>query len=255
MGPKRLIHSFTCQIEEGKIMPLNLKLLGLTLIASLMLGGMTAQGARAEVEPHSFTSAVEPTELTGSGGVHEWILGEAETVMKCTSSTLSGFLATKSADELNLTPVFSGCKIGAASLSFKNNGCKTVFDSDTTLNAEKGDDGVVSLNCGHTGSLTFETEGEAESVTLHFFDTHPAGVPVNQELHGATYTVGGGGSEPTDLSISSHVSVIQFVCTGKCGRLGLENGTSGGRTIGTFTVKGYSDEAHKKQVSIGLSTP
>lgn len=234
----------------------NLKVLGLMFIAVLALGGMTAQGAAAEFEPHSFTSVVEPTELTGSGGVHEWKLGEAETVMKCTKSTLTGFLATKSADELNLTPAFSGCKIGATGMSFKNNGCKTVFDSDTSANVETGgDDGVVSLNCGHSGSLTFETEGEAESATIHFFDTHPAEVPVNQELHGATYTVGGLGTEITDLSIAAHVSVIKFVCTGKCGRIGLENGTSGGTTIGSFTVKGYSDKAHTQQVSIGLSTP
>lgn len=236
-------------------MTLNLKLLGLTLIAVLALGGIAAQGAMAEFEPHSFTSTVEPTELTGSGGVHEWILGGAGPVMKCTSSTFTGFLATKSADELNLTPAFSGCKIGATGLSFKNNGCKTVFDSDTTLNSKKGNDGAVSLNCGHSGSLTFETEGEAESATIHFFDTHPAEVPVNQELHGATYTVGGGGTEPTDLSIAAHVSVITFVCTGKCGRLGLDDGTGEGTTIGSITVKGYSDAAHKKQVSIGLSTP
>ncbi|HUB99742.1 MAG TPA: hypothetical protein VMS11_07955 [Solirubrobacterales bacterium] len=238
----------------------DLKLLGLTLLALLALCGVAAQGAAAELIPQSFTSAVEPTELTGSGGVHEWILGgEGPTVLKCSKSTLTGFLATKSADELNLTPSFSGCKIGATSLLFKNNGCKTAFDSDTSDNANTGlaEDGVVSLNCGHSGSLTFETEGEgSDSVTIHFFDTHPAEVPVNQELHGATYSLGGGLEEPKDLSIKAHVFGLKFVCTGKCGRFGLEIGTGeGGTTLGTFTVKGYSDAAHTKQVSLGLSSP
>lgn len=237
----------------------NLKLLGLTLIAVLALGGVAAQGAAAEAELHTFTSTVEPTELTGSGGVHEWKLGEGPTVLKCSKSTLTGFLATKSADELNLTPEFSGCKIGATNLLFKNNGCKTAFDSDTFANPGTGleDDGAVSLNCGHSGSLTFETEGEgSESVTIHFFDTHPAEVPVNQELHGATYSHGGGLEEPTDLFIKAHLFGLKFVCTGKCGRFGLEIGTgSGGTTLGSFTVKGYSDKAHTKQVNIGFPTP
>jgi hypothetical protein len=238
----------------------NLKLLGLTLIPVLVLGALVAQWAAGEAEPHTFTSAVEPTELTGSGGVHEWILGgEGPTVLKCSKSTLTGFLATGSADELSLTPAFSGCKIGTTSLLFKNNGCKTVFDSDTfkSSGTKPEDDGAVSLNCGHSGSLTFETEGEgSESVTIHFFDTHPAKVPVNQELHGATYSHGGGLEEPTDLSIKAHIFGLKFVCTGKCGRFGLEIGTGEGvTTLGTFTVKGYSDEAHTKQVNIGFTTP
>lgn len=237
----------------------NLKLLGLTLIPVIVLGALVTQWAAGEAEPHSFTSAVEPTEITGSGGVHEWKLGEGPTVIKCSKSTVVGFLATKSADELNLTPEFSGCKIGATPLLFKNNGCKTAFDSDTFKSSgTKGeDDGAVSLNCGHSGSFTFETEGEgSESVVIHFFDTHPEGVPVNQELHGATYSQGGGLEEPTDLSIKAHIFGLKFVCTGKCTRFGLEIGTgTGGTTLGTFTVKGYSDEAHTKQVSIGLSSP
>lgn len=232
----------------------DLRMLGLTLIAVLALGGIAAQGAAAEAIPHSFTSAVEPTELTASGGVHEWVLGEG-TVMKCGKSTLTGFLATISADELNLTPEFSECKIGAITLSFKNSGCKTAFDSDTSDNPDTGlaEDGVVSLNCGHSGSLTFSTTGEAETISIHFFDTHPAGVPVNQLLHGATYTVSG--SAPTDLTIKSHLSRLTFVCTGKCSLLGLEKGTGPGTTTGSFTVKGYSDAAHTKQVSLGLTTP
>lgn len=233
----------------------NLKMSMLALIALLAIGGAAAQGAAAN-ENHSFTSEAEPTELTGSGGVHEWILGEAGAVLKCTKVTLTGFLATKSADELNLTPAFSGCSLGGRSATAFNKGCKTAFDSDTSPNPDtsKKEDGVVSLNCGHSGSLTFSTDGEAQSVVIHFFDTHPKEVPVNQALHGAKYFVSGPEFE-TDLKIEAHLSRLKFVCTGVCGTLGLKEGTDEGTTIGSFTVTGYSDAAHTNQVGLGLSSP
>lgn len=232
----------------------DLKMIGLALLALLAVGA-SAQGALAS-EFHSFTSAVEPTELTGSGGVHEWVLSEAA-VLKCTSVTLTGVLATKSADELSLTPKYAGCKLNGVPMIFENRGCKTRYDSDTTPNPGTGkkDDAVVSLDCGHTGSLFFTTEGEQLSTSLHFFDTHPAEVPVNQELHGAKYSVVGP-EVPSELSVEAHEFGLSFVCTGVCGIMGLATGTNkGATTIGSFTVKGYADATHTEQVSIGLSSP
>lgn len=232
----------------------NLKMSGLALLALLAIGAIAAQGAAAN-ENHSFTSEAEPTELTGTGGVHEWKLGK--TVLKCNKVALTGFLATHSADELNLTPAFSECSLGGLAMTAENKGCKTAFDSDTSPNlaTEKKEDAVVSLNCGHSGSLTFATSGEEESIIIHFFDTHPEKVPVNQELHGATYSVQGGEFE-SELVIKSHISGLKFVCTGVCEVLGLKVGTNeGGTTTGTYTVKGYSDAKHEIQVGIGLSSP
>lgn len=231
------------------------RMLLLAVAALIAIGGIATQSALAN-EFHSFTSESEPTQLTGTGGVHEWVLGEAGTVMKCSSVALTGFLATHSADQLNLTPQFSGCKLGGIPMVAENKGCKTAFDSDTTPNVDtaKKEDGVVSLNCGHSGSLTFSTEGELESTVIHFFDTHPKEVPVNQELHGAKYFVSGPEFE-TDLVFEVHLTRLKFVCTGKCGAVGLREGTDEGTTLGKFTVKGYSDEAHKFQVGLGLSSP
>lgn len=239
----------------------NLRLLALMLIAMLALGGMAAQGALANVE-HSFTSEVEPTELTGSGGVHEWGLEEGEALLKCGKVALTGFLATISADEINLTPEFSECKfsskVGTYSVTAKNNGCKTAFDSDTSPNPDTGkkEDGTVSLNCGHSGNLSFEFIREGKKVEILFLDTHPAGVPVNQELHGAKYFLGGPEVGPSDLIIQAHVTRFKFLCIGNCAPVELREGTNdGGTTIGTYTVKGYSDAAHTHQVSIGFSIP
>lgn len=233
----------------------DLRMAALALLALLAVGGIAAEAAGA-TENHSFTSIVEPTELTGSGGVHEWVLSEGA-VLKCTSVTLTGYMGSKSVDELSLIPNFSGCKLNGLPMSAENKGCTTTYDSDTTPNPGTGkkEDGVVSLNCGHIGRLTFATEGELESVSIDFFDTHPAKAPVNQELHGAKYSVVGPESA-SELKIEAHLFGLQFVCTGKCGIVGLAEGTGkGATTIGSYTVKGYADAEHKEPVGLGLSSP
>ena len=149
----------------------------------------------------SFTSAAEPTELTGAGGPHEWKIGEV--TLKCAKSTVSGYLATTSADQMNLTPNYKECKItsklGTSSAAYENDGCKTAFDSDTSPNGktEKVEDGFVNLDCGHLFFSSISTIIEGENVYLALVDTHPEEVPINQELHGARYTVVNEISVPT----------------------------------------------------------
>jgi hypothetical protein len=242
-------------------MALKLKAAGLTLLAVLVLGGAAAQGAAANVE-HSFTSKKEPTELTGSGGPHEWKLGEV--TVKCAKSTVSGYLATVSADQMNLTPNYKECtlssKLGFFFAAWENTGCKTAFDSDTSpnINTIEKEDGFVNLDCGHIFHSTLSAVIEKEPVYLEFFDTHPEEVPVNQEMHGATYSVIQHESLiPDEILIQAHILGIRFICKGaKCVKLGLKEGTNeNGTTIGSFLVKGYSDTAHTEQVGLGLSTP
>jgi hypothetical protein len=170
---------------------------------------------------------------------------------------------------MNLTPEFKECKLsggnfGSAPVTVNNTGCKTAFDSDTTPdpNTTKLETGFVNLDCGHEHLIQFVAiiEGESiegESVIFHFFDTHPEEVPVNQELHGAFYEVIGEGLSNTGIAIGMHLFGLKFVCTGeRCAEFGLKEGTNeGGTTTGSYTVFGYSDQAHKKQVSLGYSSP
>jgi hypothetical protein len=236
----------------------NLKVLGSLAMAVLAIGGIAAEGAAAGVEM-SFTSAAEPTELTGTGGPHEWKLGEV--TVKCTKSTVTGYLATKEADQMNLTPNYEGCKLntkfGIFTAAWENFGCKTAFDSDTTPNiyTEEIELGFVNLDCGHLFNARLSAVVEKELVLLEFFDTHPKEVPVNQELLGATYSVIT--ESPNEILIQAHTFGLKFVCKGaKCTKLGLKEGTNeNGTTIGSFLVAGYSDKAHTNQVSLGLSTP
>ncbi|HEX8754179.1 MAG TPA: hypothetical protein VF731_12265 [Solirubrobacterales bacterium] len=241
-------------------MALNPRLLGPVLAAAIAIAAVAAPGAAAEVQ-HSFTSEVEPTELTGSGGVHEWKLGSA--TMKCAHVGLTGVLPNKTSDQMSLTPEFKECKLsgafGSAPVTVTNTGCKTTFDSDTTPdpNTTKKEDAVVSLDCGHANVLSFAAVIEGEGVYFHFFDTHPEGVPVNQELHGASYEVIGEGLSGFGLSISMHVFGLQFLCTGaRCEEFGLVEGTNkGGTTIGGYQVFGYADAKHEQKVNLGLSSP
>jgi hypothetical protein len=241
-------------------MALKLKSIGLALLAVLAIGGAAARGAAAEVEME-FTSASEPTELTGTGGPHEWKLGEV--TVKCAKSTVSGYLATISADQMDLRPNYEECKItsklGTSSAAYENDGCKTDFDSDTSPNGktEKVEDGFVSLDCGHLFFSSLSTIIEGEPVYLALLDTHPEEVTINQELHGAKYSVVQHESlVPDEISIQAHIFGIKFVCTGlRCSKLGFEEGGTyeNGTTVGNFLVKGYSDAAHTKQVKLGLS--
>jgi hypothetical protein len=243
-------------------MPLNLKLLGLTLVAVLALGGTIAQSASANIE-HTFNSPVEPTQLTGSGTTHEWKLGKS--TMKCEKVALTGFLALKKSDQMHLTPEFIGCKLisplGTFPVTAMNTGCETIIDSDTSpnVNTEKKEDAWVSLDCGHeeSSALTFWAEINGENTYFHFFDTHPTTTPVNQELHGARLETVGEGLGPYMIGVGLHVFGLKFLCTGEsCEGLGLKRGTNeNGTTTGQYFVKGYSDELHEHQVSLEISSP
>ena len=239
-------------------MALKLKSTGLALLALLAIGGAAAQSAAANVEM-SFTSASEPTELTGAGGPHEWKLGEV--TVKCAKSTVSGYLAIKSADQMNLAPSYKECtlntKLGFFFAAWENSGCKTAFDSDTSpnINTVEKEDGFVNLDCGHLFHATLSAVVEKELLSIEFYDTHPEGTPVNQEMHGATYSIVRE-SPPFELLIQAHILGIRYICKGPCAKVGLKEGTNeNGTTIGSFLVKGYSDAAHTKQVSLGLSLP
>ncbi|HET7443457.1 MAG TPA: hypothetical protein VFJ57_02225 [Solirubrobacterales bacterium] len=240
----------------------NLKLFGLALLAVIALGGLAAQGAIANVE-HTFTSPVEPTELTGSGGTHEWKLGKA--TMKCKKVALTGFLALKNADQMHLTPEFSACELitplGTYPVTAMNTGCETAVDSDTSLDPKTGKENAwVSLDCGmgESNALEFWAEvEEGENVYFQFFDTHPKNVPVNQELHGATFEGLGEGLGPYGIVVSLHVSGLKFLCTNEfCEQIGLKQGTNeNGTTTGLYFVWGYSDAEHKNKVSLGITSP
>jgi hypothetical protein len=241
-------------------MAMNLKLLGLALLAALAIGAVAAQSAAAEVEM-TFTSAVEPTELTATGGPHEWRLG-GKTTIKCAKATASGTLASTTSDQMDLIPEYKECKlnaeIGSFTATWENPGCKTDFDSDTSWNAlTEHEDGAVNLNCGPLSHMTFSALVEGELVQIEFFDTHPEGVPVNQELHGAIYSVVNESLGPYEILIEAHTFGVKFLCTGeKCPKLSLKQGTNeNGTTHGSYLVKGYADTAHTQKVSLGLSVP
>jgi hypothetical protein len=238
-------------------MALNFKASAMAILAVLAISAAAAPGAAANVEM-SFTSASEPTELTGTGGPHEWKLGQA--TVKCAKSTVSGFLATKSADQMNLTPQYKECKLnGLYTAAWENSGCKTAFDSDTSpnINTVEKEDGFVNLDCGHTSHATISAVVEKEVLFLEFYDTHPEETPVNQEMHGATYSVIQHESLiPDEISIQAHILGMRFLCKGPCSKFGLKEGTNeNGTTIGDFVVQGYSDAAHTHQVFLGLSSP
>jgi hypothetical protein len=239
-----------------------LKMLGLVLVALAAIGAAAAQGAAGE-EEMTFTSTVEPTELTGSGGTHEWKIGGV--TVKCSKATFTGSFATKTPDQMDLRPNYEGCtftsKLGTTKATYENSGCKTDFDSDTSPNGNtEVEDGFVNLDCGNLlFSSSISTVIEGEAVVLDLVDTHPKEVPINQELHGATYSVLQHESlVPDEIEVHAHIFGLEFICTGeKCSKLGFKNGgtINAGTTLGTFIVSGYSDAAHKSQVFLGLTSP
>lgn len=228
----------------------NLKTLGLALVAVLAFGAIAASGASAAVE-HTFNSELEKTVLTGDndglGALNLSVTNKGGTklTVSCTTASFAGDQTGKTADGITLHPTFGkantkgeagSCKLGGIGATVTTTGCNFTFDSDTSANGLGGEDATTSVECEAGKSIKSTAAGCTVSIA-----SESGGKPVNQNLHGISYTNEGAGESRT-VKVTSAVKGIHWTASGVfCSLVGLGNGETGtnGEFSGTVSTKGF----------------
>jgi hypothetical protein len=256
----------------------NLKAFGLALVAMLAFGGIAAQGASAATT-HTFTSEVSNTVLTGknesytTGKSREKFTATAGLTVECDSTYEGTQAGAGSRDHVTVHPKYHNCTSSLGGTpTVHTNGCNYTFDSDTTTNTHPaGEHAPVTLECEGTHVIEITAPG----CNFAFAASHN-GTPVNQSLHGVTYTqlTSHGPGSKNALTVTATVRTIHYTTTPNslCGLAGHPAATyTNGSLDGTVEVDGYTDSTpvsgstttgfvwgtHSKdtQVNIGITTP
>lgn len=124
--------------------------LGIALLAALPIGVVAAQGASAQ----EFTSEDATTAGTGTNeGNHVLEVKPAGVKIDCAHAIFEGTQTGQQADTTAMTSTYSGCTVGALSVTVDDSGCSHVFDSDTTIHPHAGKEATtVDLDCNQWGS-------------------------------------------------------------------------------------------------------
>lgn len=175
-------------------MKLNLKVLGLAVVAALALTAVVASGAQA-AEFHSETT---PTNLTGtSTGNH--VFNAAGAKITCKNATFTGQQTGLVTSEVTVGATYSNCSFLFFNVNVNMHGCEYKFHSNNSVD-------VVGGSC--TG-ITYEGAG-CKVV-----------VPAQSGLSTVGFATAGSGSSRT-INVSPNVTGIKYTSSGLC----PENGTN-----------------------------
>jgi len=233
----------------------NLKAWGLALCAVFAFGALSASAASAAQDV--FTSPVTDTFVTGTQiGVGVFGTRSKAGKIECASGTYTGTFTGTTAFQVELTPSYTGCKIGPANATVTDNGCKYVLTGTTdaytsTSGVAEGEDATVRLNCEDAGNAIV-VDGPLGCV-ITFTDTHPANTAVNQNLLGARYDNELDAVSKWDVKATVTVDKITYTSNGPCQSLGFTATDSDGFMTKNITLKAYSDAAHTTQVNLTVS--
>lgn len=179
-------------------MKLNIKVLGLAVMAVLALTAVSASAALAA----EFHSEAETTNLTGTQtGNH--VFNAAGAKITCKKASFTGSQSGKNATEVTMGASYGECSFLFFSVNVNMNGCSYKFHSTGVVD-------VVGASC--TG-ITYE--GAGCKVT----------VPAQNGLSSATFTNAGSGSTAS-INVSPSVTGIKYNASGLCPETGtgLTNG-------------------------------
>ncbi len=129
---------------------INLRTLGLALVAAFAMSATAA--AAASAEPFAFHSEVIHTDLTGSGEGTSSFGFDAGTAV-CNTAKFEGTMSTEETTELALTPAFESCTVEPLGLApVTMNGCQLVLTASTKEgSAYKAG---LDIACPGTNSIT-----------------------------------------------------------------------------------------------------
>jgi hypothetical protein len=193
------------------------------------LGAVTASSAFAA----SFTFGAAPATITGSQATLNVIEFTNSTHVervktKCSVVSFEGTASVATANELTLTPTFSGCTGGGLAETIKMNGCKFTFTGASSAAL------TVSLDIAGctTGKTITMTQGNCT-----------ISIPAQSELAHIVFTSGGSASEMDALATVT-ITTLQSTQTGsECPAPGLTS--SDGSYSGTITFKAFSDQGSR----------
>jgi hypothetical protein len=241
-------------------MKVNLRALGLALIAVFAFGAVMASAVSAEVTDH-FTSEVEKTVLTGEQvGTSEdnfyGIKKVSSLALTCKKVTFAGTVTGKSVTEITLVPTYFECTSNLGAATVTNDRCAFILTGTTdkfinTSGVEEGKDATVHLECDHNevggklGSIRIQTGG----CEFTLASTQPKGTTVNQNLKGVKYTNEGSGTT-RDIKVDVTVDNIHYTTNDAfaCTLAGIPTTGTDTFLTGTVTIKGYED-------NLGSPTP
>ena len=106
-------------------MTCKLRTLGLSMIAALAIGSVTASAAQAESPEFHVETA--PATITGSLKFGEHFFNTSLGKAKCTSASFSGPQTAKTTTTMTLIPAYEGCTFIGLSAKIETNGCSYVF--------------------------------------------------------------------------------------------------------------------------------
>jgi hypothetical protein len=218
----------------------NYKAFGLAILAMAALGALTAQAASAS--PLTVPSA--KTFFTGDQdeGIQEF---ESSSVVKCTSAVFSASATGPSVNELSITPVYNSCTaFGFATAHVKVNGCTYLFTTPTRIKADE-----VTW---HPSAIHIVCPSEKQiEVTPTSFGVSVCTQKIGAQTPTSGHIVGTNKTEKSPKDVTLDITLEGIHYTGTGGACGTSGTTAKYR--GSSTVRGYSDEAHTKQVAIEFS--
>jgi hypothetical protein len=217
-------------------------------------------------EQHNFAIEDETTVLTGHSEKGEkHFFSAAGVPIECGTAAFQGTIVASVHDTITVHPSYSECKgPSGEAITVKTSGCNYILDSDTTYGPySEGPHAAMNIECEEEHDITISVG----SCTLRFDSKH-GGNPVNQSLHGLSYSVINHSSKHS-VTVRWTVSMVHYTASGaSCESAGISPGThtdgtyagsaevtvydestvTGGSTTGGFTW------SHGAQVGVTVST-
>jgi hypothetical protein len=201
-----------------------LKILGLSAMAVLVIGVVTASAASAAPK---FTSTGTPTTIHGvQGTTNVFTINGGE--VECSTATFEGTMTGTEAASITVHPTYGGCLAFGRSAEITTTGCNFVLSA--------------------SGTAEIECEG-TNKIIIHV-PSGPCTVEVGPQMLGAasvSYTnTGTKGSTTSGVTVTANVTGITYTSTGgACG-----TGGSNGTYTGTVLAKGWTNAAKTTQRGI-----
>ncbi len=212
-------------------MKLNLKTLGLALVAAFALSAVAVSAASAD-----FITTNDGTTVLTAEATETQVIKNAEGVeFKCTSVAFDGSISGTTAETVTVEPTYSGCTIvlpgvGTESLFIDTNGCHYMFTTNTETH--------IVCPTGKKIVWTAELVKGVKSKCIEIGEQ----TPTTPEVHYLNNALTG---NAMDFEIESTLSGITYNKTGPCGTTTNNDMT----IIGTVTIKG-KDSVTGAQVGV-----
>lgn len=229
----------------------NLRTLGLTVMAVLALGAVSASGAQAELAkftaPEGYPILLKGEQL----GANLMSIASGVRTISCASMILQGSLAAESAASEGITAEYGECTgNGETSATINMTGCTYTLTLTSTRPTSGTGKGKFAVSCASSTGIDIRIYSKgvehAEGKELCRYRVPPQTLSGELEWHNRNV---GTATEDIELTLTGvGVSALE-VDKGTviaCGKSAPPSGTTTGSYSGNMTVTGSSGGVHKK---------